>query len=339
MPVLSAQQLRTLLQHHLLRVDTPADTARQVADNLVEASLKGHDSHGVTLLPRYIQAIEAGDLNPRGELRLLRDEGALLSFHGQRGFGQVLGQKAMEAGIQRARDYGVAIIGIAEAHHLGRIGAWAEQVAEAGLVSLHFANVSAPSAVLPFGGQQPRLGTNPLCVGIPRAKGDPVILDFATSAIAGNKARIAWNEGRPLPEGCAVDHLGNPTTDAGSLMQEPRGSLLAFGGHKGAGLSLICTLLGAALTGGQTESHRFPPRPGIINNMLSILIDPLRLGAGEQYQQEVEAQLAWIHSSGGEAQIPGEPEARHYARRSVEGISVDAVSWQQFIDLDPARPL
>lgn len=339
MPVLSAQQLRTLLQHHLLRVDTPADIARQVADNLVEASLKGHDSHGVTLLPRYIQAIEAGDLNPRGELRLLRDEGALLSFHGQRGFGQVLGQKAMDAGIQRARDYGVAIIGIAEAHHLGRIGAWAEQVAEAGLVSLHFANVSAPSAVLPFGGQQPRLGTNPLCVGIPRAQGDPVILDFATSAIAGNKARIAWNEGRPLPEGCAVDHLGNPTTDAGSLMQEPRGSLLAFGGHKGAGLSLICTLLGAALTGGQTESHRFPPRPGIINNMLSIIIDPLRLGAGEQYQQEVEAQLAWIHSSGGEAQIPGEPEARCYARRSVEGISVDAVSWQQFIDLDPAGPL
>lgn len=337
MPVLSPQQLRTLLQHHLLRVDTPADTALQVANNLVEASLKGHDSHGVTLLPRYIQAIQVGDLNPHAELRLLRDEGALLSFHGQRGFGQLLGQQAMTAGIQRARDYGVAIIGIAEAHHLGRIGAWAEQVAEAGLVSLHFANVSAPSAVLPFGGQQPRLGTNPLCVGIPRAEGNPVILDFATSAIAGNKARIAWNEGRPLPEGCAVDHLGNPTTDAGSLMQEPRGSLLAFGGHKGAGLSLICTLLGAALTGGQTESHRFPPRPGIINNMLSILIDPLRLGAGDAYQQEVEAQLAWLHSSGDEVQIPGEPEARQYARRSVEGIYVDEVSWQQFVELDPAQ--
>lgn len=337
MPVLSPQQLRTLLQHHLLRVDTPADTALQVANNLVEASLKGHDSHGVTLLPRYIQAIQVGDLNSHAELRLLRDEGALLSFHGQRGFGQLLGQQAMTAGIQRARDYGVAIIGIAEAHHLGRIGAWAEQVAEAGLVSLHFANVSAPSAVLPFGGQQPRLGTNPLCVGIPRAEGNPVILDFATSAIAGNKARIAWNEGRPLPEGCAVDHLGNPTTDAGSLMQEPRGSLLAFGGHKGAGLSLICTLLGAALTGGQTESHRFPPRPGIINNMLSILIDPLRLGAGDAYQQEVEAQLAWLHSSGDEVQIPGEPEARQYARRSVEGIYVDEVSWQQFVELDPAQ--
>lgn len=339
MPILSPLQLRNLLQHHLLRVDTPADTARQVADNLVDASLKGHDSHGVTLLPRYIQAIEAGDLHPRGELRLLRDEGALLSFHGQRGFGQVLGQQAMTVGIQRARDYGVAVIGIAEAHHLGRIGAWAEQVAEAGLVSLHFANVSAPSAVLPFGGQQPRLGTNPLCIGIPRAKGEPVILDFATSAIAGNKARIAWNEGRPLPEGCAVDHLGNPTTDAGSLMQEPRASLLAFGGHKGAGLSLICTLLGAALTGGQTESHRFPPRPGIINNMLSIIIDPLRLGAGEQYLQEVEAQLAWLRSSGEAVRIPGEPEAHHYTRRSVEGIYVDEVSWQQFVTLDPAQPV
>lgn len=339
MPVLSAAALRKLLQHHLLRVDTPADTARQVADNLVEASLKGHDSHGVTLLPRYINAIEAGDLDPHAELRLLRDEGPLVSFHGQRGFGQLLGQQAMRTGIERTRDYGVAIIGINEAHHLGRIGAWAEQAAEAGLVSLHFANVSAPSAVLPFGGKAPRLGTNPLCIGIPRAGHNPVILDFATSAIAGNKARIAWNEGRPLPEGCAVDHLGNPTTDAGSLMQEPRGSLLAFGGHKGAGLSLICTLLGAALTGGQTESHRFPPRPGIINNMLSILFDPLRLGAGEGYQQEVEAQLAWLHSSGGDVQIPGEPEARHVAQRSEKGIYVDEVSWQQFLELDPAQPV
>lgn len=332
MPLLSHQQLRTLLEQHLVRVNTPAESARLVANNLVEASLKGHDSHGVTLLPRYIDAILAGDLNPTAQLHVVRDAGPLLAFNGEHGFGQVLGQKAMDAGIARAQQFGVAVITLADSHHLGRIGAWAEQVADAGLVSIHFANVAAPSAVLPFDGRHPRLGTNPFCVGVPVAGRRPVILDFATSAIAGNKARIAWNEGRPIPEGCAVDAEGNPTTEPRWLMEEPRGALLAFGGHKGAGLSLICSLLGAALSGGETESHQIKPRPGIINNMLSIIIDPTRLGAGEAYAREVLAQLDWVHhgQEGRDVMLPGEPEARAYEQRVVEGIYVDEVSWQQF---------
>jgi uncharacterized oxidoreductase len=335
MPVLSHQQLQDLLEHHLVRVNTPADSARQVAENLVEASLKGHDSHGVTLLPRYVKAILTGDLNPQAQLRVVRDAGPLLAFNGEHGFGQVLGKKAMEAGIERAQQFGVAVITLADSHHLGRIGAWAEQVADAGLVSIHFANVAAPSAVLPFDGRHPRLGTNPFCVGVPVAGRRPVILDFATSAIAGNKARIAWNEGRSIPQGCAVDAEGNPTTEPRWLMEDPRGALLAFGGHKGAGLSLICSLLGAALSGGETESHQIPPREGIINNMLSIIIDPTRLGAGERYAQEVLAQLDWMHygQEGRDVMLPGEPEARAYAQRVVNGIYVDEVSWQQFAAL------
>lgn len=332
MPVLSHQQLQSLLEHHLVRVNTPQNSARLVAANLVDASLKGHDSHGVTLLPRYISAILAGDLNPLAKLRVVRDAGPLLAFNGQHGFGQVLGKEVMEAGIERALQFGVAVVSLADSHHLGRIGAWAEQVADAGLVSIHFANVAAPSAVLPFDGRHPRLGTNPFCVGVPVTGRRPVILDFATSAIAGNKARIAWNEGREIPPGCAVDAEGNPTTDPRWLMQDPRGALLAFGGHKGAGLSLICSLLGAALSGGETESHQIAPRPGIINNMLSIIFDPARLGAGENYAQEVLAQLDWMHhgQEGRDVMLPGEPEARAYAQRLENGIYVDEVSWQQF---------
>lgn len=332
MPVLTHQQLRTLLEQHLVRVNTPQDIARQVADNLVEASLKGHDSHGVTLLPRYISAILAGDLKPAAQLRLIRDAGPLISFNGGHGFGQVIGKQAMAAGIERAQEYGVALVSLADSHHLGRIGAWAEQVAAAGLVSIHFANVAAPSAVLPFEGRNPRLGTNPFCVGVPVSGRAPVILDFATSAIAGNKARIAWNEGRAIPPGCAVDADGNPTTDPRWLMEEPRGALLAFGGHKGAGLSLICSLLGAALSGGETESHQIPPRPGIINNMLSIIFDPARLGAGENYAQEVIAQLDWMQhdQQGHDVLLPGEPEARAWQQRLENGIHVDEVSWKQF---------
>lgn len=335
MPLFSHQQLRTLLKQHLVVVNTAPDIAQKVADNLVEASLKGHDSHGVTLLPRYIRAIVAGDLNPNAHLAQVRDAGPILSFDGGHGFGQLLGEQAMAAGIARTREFGVAMVGLANSHHLGRIGAWAEQVADAGLVSIHFANVAAPSAVLPFDGIQARLGTNPFCVGVPLQGRPPVVLDFATSAIAGNKARVAWNEGRPVPEGCIVDAYGQPTTDPAVLMTEPRGALLPFGGHKGAGLSLICSLLGAALTGGETESHNIPPRTGIINNMLSIIFDPERLGAGESYKQALLAQVDWIRTGqdGRDVQIPGEPERRAYARRVEEGIWIDEVSWQEFVAL------
>ncbi|MEO3739536.1 malate/lactate/ureidoglycolate dehydrogenase [Kosakonia sp. WA-90] len=339
MPLFSHQHLRVLLKQHLVRVNTAPEIAQKVADNLVEASLKGHDSHGVTLLPRYIRAILAGDLNANAELKTVRDTGPILSFEGGHGFGQLLGEQAMTAGIERVRQFGVAIVGLANSHHLGRIGAWAEQVADAGLVSIHFANVAAPAAVLPFEGLRPRLGTNPFCVGIPLHNRPPVVLDFATSAIAGNKARVAWNEGRQIPEGCAVDANGQPTTDPGVLMTEPRGALLPFGGHKGAGLSLVCSLLGAALTGGETESHHIPPREGIINNMLSILFDPQRLGAGEHYQQELLAQVDWVRNDqqGRDVQIPGEPERRAYARRQQEGIHIDEVSWREFMALETLR--
>ncbi|SQB20531.1 ureidoglycolate dehydrogenase [Citrobacter koseri] len=185
-------------------------------------------------------------------------------------------------------------------------------------------------------GCAPGLVQTPFAWALPLQNRPPVILDFATSAIAGNKARIAWNEGRAIPAGCAVDANGQPTTDPAVLMTEPLGALLPFGGHKGAGLSLICSLLGAALTGGETESQQIPPRAGIINNMLSILFDPARLGAEEHYSQALLAQVDWVRSGqeGHDVQIPGEPELRAYARRQEEGIWIDDVSWQAFVTLE-----
>ncbi|STV72938.1 malate dehydrogenase [Klebsiella michiganensis] len=211
MPLFSDHHLRSLLQRHLVRVGTGPDIAQKVADNLVEASLKGHDSHGVTLLPRYIRAILAGDLNPGATLTMLSDAGPIVSFDGGHGFGQALGEQAMAVGIERAREFGVAIIGLSNTHHLGRIGAWAEQAADAGLVSLHFANVAAPSVVCLSMDSVPDSAQILFVSGYRSRTGHPVILDFATSAIAGNKARIAWNEGRAIPEGCAVDANGQPT--------------------------------------------------------------------------------------------------------------------------------
>ncbi len=130
-----------------------------------------------------------------------------------------------------------------------------------------------------------------------------------------------------------MDANGQPTTDPGVLMTEPRGALLPFGGHKGAGLSLICSLLVDRRRNGKPSNSS---RAGIINNMLSILFDPQRLGAGEHYQQELLAQVDWVRNDqqGRDVQIPGEPERRAYARRQQEGIHIDEVSWSEFVALD-----
>lgn len=338
MPVFNHDELRRYLRQRLQDAGVATAVAGEVADNLVESSLQGHDSHGVTLIPRYIEAIRAGELDPQATPQLLRDAGPVISFHGGNGFGQLTGRLAMEQAILRVRQFGVCIMGLAQTHHLGRIGAWAEQAAAAGLVSLHFANVGTRSVVLPFNGRRPRLGTNPFCVGIPVAGRPPLVLDFATSTIAGNKARIAWNTGRELPPGCAVDSAGNPTRDPRWLMQEPLGALLAFGGHKGSGLALICSLLGAALTGGESESATPPAGPGIINNMLSIVFEPSLLGAGERYAEAVADMLAWTRTSrdDDELLLPGEAEQRQRQFRLQHGIEIDEVSWQQFKALEGA---
>ncbi|WP_413725093.1 malate/lactate/ureidoglycolate dehydrogenase [Sodalis sp. RH16] len=336
MPIFQHQFLREFLTARLTDIQVDHGIATQVADNLVEACLKGHDSHGVSMLPRYIAAIREGGLHPHADAVLTLDAGALLSFDGGQGFGQVVGRQAMAQGIERAKQYGVAVVGLANAHHLGRIGAWAEQAAKAGLVSIHFANVNSRSPVMPWQGQKPRLGTNPFCVGIPvDGASHPLVLDFATSIIAGNKARIAWNAGQELAPGCIVDDQGRPAVDPRWLMEEPFGALLPFGKHKGSGLSVVCSLLGAALTGGLTERHDNRDTQRILNSMLSILIDPHKLGGAANYQQEIAELLDWVRSSRDDASLllPGDSEHEKYQQRLALGIEVDDTSWRQLAAL------
>ena len=131
------------------------------------ANLSGHDSHGVGMLPRYVDAVLEGGLVPNNSLRVLLDTGSLLSLDGQRGYGQVVGQQAMALGMERAKTHGSCIMTLANSHHLGRIGHFAEMAVAQGLVSMHFVNVLSRPVVAPFGGADGRYGTNPCCIGIP----------------------------------------------------------------------------------------------------------------------------------------------------------------------------
>jgi hydroxycarboxylate dehydrogenase B len=308
-----------------------------VVDNLVEANLQGHDSHGIGMLPRYVNAFQEGNLRPNAQAQVLLDLGHLLRLDGQRGFGQVIGAEAMDLGIARARQHGSCIVALGNAHHLGRIGAWAEQAARAGLVSIHFVNVVSRAIVAPFGGSDARFGTNPFCVGVPLAGQEPVILDFATSVIAQGKTRVAHNKGETVEPGCLIDNQGRPTQDPRYSVVPPLGALLTFGGHKGSGLALVCELLGGALAAGMTQRDHEGRLQRVLNGMLSILIDPDRLGDRAPFETEAQAFLEWMKASPpregfGPVLAAGEPERQRRALRSARGVPVDSNSWREILD-------
>ena len=307
-----------------------------VSTNLVEANLKGHDSHGVGMIPRYVDSIKEGGLAVNAHVSITLDSNALLTLDGNKAYGQVAGYEAMELAAERAKRHGVCVMGLSNAHHVGRIGHWAEQAIGHGLVSIHFVNVISRPVVAPWGGSDARHGTNPFCVGIPRKDKDPVVLDFATSRIAQGKTRVAYNKGEQLPPGILIDTDGNPTTDPRYSVLEPLGAILPFGEHKGSGLALVCEILGGALTGGQTVHGRSDGLRRVLNGMFSILIDPGKLGTASNLAAEMEEFIQWHTASPpnpqtGQLLIAGQPERISKAKRLVDGVPVDATTWKEIL--------
>src|SRR5579863_4372620 len=202
-----------------------ADEARIVADHLVNANLAGHDSHGVGMLPHYTRNLKAGTLVPNSKAKVLQESGTFAVWDGRMGYGQVIGLDAMDWVIATAKREGVAVHGLRNTHHIGRVGTYAEKVVASGLVSMHFVNGnSGPPKVTPFRGREGRLSTNPICIAVPgTGTTPPVVLDMATSRIALGKVRVAHNEGHEVIAGALIDAEGNPTRDPGVIYREPIG--------------------------------------------------------------------------------------------------------------------
>jgi uncharacterized oxidoreductase len=335
-----AATLRAQVAHIIAAAGSSAEEARTVADNLVLANLSGHDSHGVGMVPRYVEAVLEGGLKPNASLKVDLDAGTLLSLNGQRGYGQVLGQQTMALGMARARELGSCILTLGNAHHLGRIGHFAEMATASGLVAIHFVNVLSRPVVAPWGGADGRFGTNPCCIGIPLKGREPFVLDFATSRVAQGKMRVAYNEGRRVDPGYLIDEHGQPTTDPGVVVVPQPGGLLGalmpFGEHKGYGMAVACELLGGALTGGGTWHRKPDMARAVVNGMLTILIDPQKLGTQASFEQEALAFLDWLKQSPpapgfDRVRIAGEPEREARARREREGIAVDDQTWAEMV--------
>ncbi len=324
--------LKALVQEVFQAAGCHAAEAERVAHYLVEANLVGHDSHGVIRVPFYVQWLREGKVRANQELRTVFENEVIAVVDGQFGFGQVMGERAMNLGLAKVGRLGVAVVALRHPGHLGRIGDWAEMAARAGKLSLHFVNTSGVGIlVAPHGGIERRLSANPVAAGIPVKGGAPIIWDISTSVIAEGKIKVALNKGVPVPDGCLIDAHGRPTNDPKVFYGPPPGAILPFGGHKGYGLGLVAEILAGALTGNGCSD---PAATRLTNGMLTILLDPAFFQTEEAFAGEVNRFLAYVRSSapaqpGGEILMPGEVEARTRARRLREGIELDATTWGQ----------
>ncbi len=331
----AAEPLHRLVRTVFERVGCAADEAGLVSDHLIEANLMGHDSHGVIRVQPYVELLRSGKVAANRHIEIVRDAGALVTVDGGQGLGQVIAREAIDLGVVRARAHGVAVIGVRNSGHMGRIGAWAEQAAAAGLVSLHFVNTTGYGIqVAPHGGTDRRLSVDPIAMGVPRPGREPIIHDMSTATIAAGKVRVARNRGELLPEGAIIDDQGRPTRDPEAFFTDPPGALTTAGGHKGHGLAMFVEILAGSLTGGGSGHPDNPSADRPINNLLSILIDPERMAGTDAMSQDIDRLTAYVTASppatpAGQVLLPGEVERRTRTDRGANGIPLDAKTLDQ----------
>lgn len=336
MPLIEAARLTAIARRVFAAAGSSDEEAQIVADHLVEANLKGHDSHGVGMIPSYLRNLGAGKAATNQPGRVVSDSGSIIVYDGERGWGQVVARNATLLGIERAKRDGVAVVALKNAHHIGRVGTYGEMCAGAGLVSISFVNITDQRpAVAPWRGGDARFGTNPVTVAIPGPSPDrPIVADMATSRIAMGKVRVARNKGEQIADGTLLDSDGRPTTDPNVMYRRPRGALLTFAEHKGYALAFICEMLAGAVTGSGTMRPERQDAESVTNGMLLVVIDPSRIVERSWLQDEVAAMTAYVTASpprrGDEpVLIPGDPERRNRAARLRDGVPIDDETWRE----------
>jgi len=336
MPVVTADELRKILVSIYESRGVPADEAAAVADHQVDANLIGHDSHGAIRTVDYVRRLEKGDIVPGAPFVVEQETATTAVINGNWGFGFVQTARAMRLAIDKARTSGVAAVTIRYQSHMGRLGAYAEMAAAQGMIALVTADSGrGPKSVVPFGGAKPRLGTNPICFAVPTG-GVPLVLDIATSAVAGGKVMLARNEGVELEPGLLADADGRPTTDPNAYFAG--GALMPLGAsqaHKGYGLSVIVEVLCGLLTGlgyGVAADARHND-----GNFIAVF-DVARFRDPQEFRSDIDAFVAYLKETPPapghtEVLVPGEIEAKTGAVRRAEGITIDETTWQQLMTL------
>jgi uncharacterized oxidoreductase len=335
-PTIAADRLEDLAARIFVALGTPEADARWVATLLCRANLRGHDSHGVIRIPQYVASVRKGETNPQPAMRLLQETPTTAQLDGDFGFGQVVARRATEVAIDKAARAGLAAVGVKRAGHVGRLADYVELAAMRGFVGLCWANAATAVSVVPHGGVERRLSTNPLAVAVPGPDGSVALsVDLATSIVAEGKVRVRRNRRERLPEGWAIDAGGQPVTDPVAFYGPPRAGLLPMAGHKGTALALVVEVLGGILSG----AGAIGPTPGPIRNgVFLLLVEITRFLPLAEFTRQATELITFVKSSApvpeaGEVLVPGEPEARSEAARRAGGIPIEDETWRQIDEI------
>jgi L-2-hydroxycarboxylate dehydrogenase (NAD+) len=320
----SADALRELTEKVFRKRGVPASDAATVADVLIEANLRGHDSHGVIRVPKWVVGLDCGALKTECKPIVIRERGGTAMMFGDRGLGPVVAKQATKLVLSKAKSYGIGLVSVRKASHIGILQYYSEQLAENGVIGIVMTNTE--SGVAPFGSRQQILGTNPLTIAVP-GKGKPYLVDMSTSVVARGKIVNALERGESIPEGWAVDKDGNPTTDPAAALE---GALLPAGGPKGSGLAIMIDLLTGALAGGCVGTDvggTMNTDQEITKGDMFMAIDPGAVGPFDRYVECVEELARQVHGSEPapgvkKVLMPGEFERAAKAERLKKGIPV-----------------
>ncbi len=335
MPTFSDRELRGVGARLFGACGAPEAEARLVADELVDASLMGLDSHGVLRFPQYVEQALDGSIVPGAPIRVVRETGATAVVDCGLNFGMVGAARMVDVVASKARASGIACAVSVRCTHVGRLGAWPQRLAAQGLFGLATANSSRHGHfVSPWGGKEGRLATNPVAWAAP-GPDHPVVMDMSTSMISEGRIRALLQQGRAAPEGSILDAAGGPTTDPKRFYGPPRGTILPFGsprlGYKGFGLALLVEILGSTIAGVPLDPPEGKPTYG--NGLFLLAIDPEALGGRDRFRDLLGELYGYILSSAPApgtdgVVLPGALDFRTAETRRKDGIPVPDETWR-----------
>jgi LDH2 family malate/lactate/ureidoglycolate dehydrogenase len=330
-----AQALRELATAAFESAGMTTADAALTADTLVAADLRGVMSHGMVRLPVYVRNLRDGSVSPTAQPVVISDSPSTALFDGQNAMGQVVGVRAMDLAIEKARASGVASVGARHSNHFGTCAYYALRAAQQNMIGI--ATTNGAAAMAPWGAIEPLVGNNPLAIAAP-AGPSPIVLDMAMTVVARGKIRLAQLRGEPLPTGWGFDKLGHPSQDPGEVLN---GSLAPVGGYKGYGLAVVVDLLTAVLTGaalspelenmgftagaGGPTLARGPEPPGQGTGHWFLALDIAAFLPLDEFERRAAGYAALLHAApraeGTSAiYLPGEPELATERDRLAHGI-------------------
>ena len=349
---IEAGRLEAFATRLLETTGAPTDAARLVAESLVRADLRGHHSHGTRRIPSYVASAldECGDryrIDPTARPTVVSEGPTHALVDGRNAFGQLAGREAVDVAVETAEESGVAVVGVRDATHLGRIGEWSERAADRGVLFAAFV-YNHGVTVAPPGSAQRRYSTNPVSFGIPTfdALEFPVVLDMATSQVANGKTGEFAARGDPLPEAWTITEDGGSVTDARAF-RDGEGALLPLGGlvsgYKGFGLAMVTELFGGIMSDapvhGEAETDR-----GCAGTFVAV--DPTLVADRGTVEERVLALREYVAATefdervqtgptayGDRALLPGEPEYLTERTGREDGIPLAAADAATLCDL------